>query len=476
MALCISTILSHAAGLKPLPFWQDGTERRDSDRAFVQQCLADGARIYGFNTFTGHRDHDGVQPDAGMIGAEILRSHTLAGTGLSRYGSFAARLMGYAKISALHGGGSGVSPGLYDRLARLVTTPHFQPSVPRDASYSCGDVIPAACWTDAALAAIRQQDGFEAAAGDVMALMNGRFIQLGFAAALLPGLETAWRLHMSASSLTLRASGVPKGLVTASRDSRLAGVPPLLDFLADGLPDPSPGLDAPQSPVSLRAVPDMVEMHWAAQTAFAAEIERSFPLPSCNPWIDGPGQRIISQGSFLACQLTQRTGSLIEALLAAMLCSVRRQEYLLAGKIAGFPKDGATQGGLGYIQIPKLAAAILERGRANNAMRAFASNGVTSYGIEDFWSKGLIELAGLETLISQAQRIFALEAGLAREAVRHSAPSRTESNPLDGHSQIVAAVSGPDDPAWAAGVANSCPDVPHLLEISAAAFEQSGLS
>ena len=173
-----------------------------------------------------------------------------------------------------------------------------------------------------------------------------------------------------------------------------------------------------QDPVSMRAIPQVLETWGVAVDDFLEETNHLLFKPSCNPFVYERHAFPISQASFLAPTLSVKTGALVEAALFVMWAVLGWTKHLLSGRVDGVPRDGSTAASpLGLIQHPKLMQAICEKARIDLGRRTFAAGSDTSYGIEDIWTNGLFALAQLEQGLDELQGLFCRGLWIVRRLV-----------------------------------------------------------
>lgn len=391
--------------------WLNCRESLAMEHALSQSTLGGENRVYGAETLPGHRDLENpVESSPAEVLSEVLASHAI---GLGEvFEPNEARAIGGARIMTWCAGKTGVSPSLFDAACRAATDPNFSPSIPKRASYSCGDVIPAAHWARALLdhvdhnkscPAVRQPSPL-----DAMSLINGSFIQLGYASQLAVKARWAWEVFVECSALTFSACNC-SCLSLSTFKSRFSG-PTSTAIERVRLYSRNQSPEESQAPVSLRGLPETLDSLSITLDEFLTEVDRLLLFPTGNPLFVADPPRAVSQASFLQPRLTIRAGSLTEALLLCTWSIASRMSHLLGGKVDGIPIDGSTpEARLGLIQHPKLATAILEDARIRCGRRLFSSGGQTSYGIEDLWSNGLSALEQLEVALSGLLRACAVE-------------------------------------------------------------------
>ena len=243
-------------------------------------------------------------------------------------------------------------------------------------------------------------------AGEIMALINGNFVHVGQAVAMVAKLERTSVLTVEAAMLfhsVARAN--PSNLCFVSTAERAWAAHAVRHIAQrDGRP---PAAAEVQDPVSMRAIPQVLETWGVAVDDFLEETNYLLFKPSCNPFVDERHAFPLSQASFLAPTLSVKTGALIEAALFLMWAVLGWTKHLLSGRVDGIPRDGSTATSpLGLIQHPKLMQAICERARIDLGRRIFAAGSDTSYGIEDIWANGVFTLAQLEQALDDLQGLF----------------------------------------------------------------------
>ena len=392
----------------------------DQYQAFEDIMAADAPpHIYGVNTLPGHREGEPMPAEfASSYQRDLIHNHCLPQTEF--VDSETARFIHLAKCLTVSAGGALISPDLYDILVDLSADPDFAPQIPVGASYSSGDVIPAAYWARSVLAA---SPDYELKPGEGMALINGAFVHIGTALAGFARLEKAWTTYLETTRQFLMRVPANDAFMTSAAQPRVEAA---LRFVTETSRYPAPG-DL-QPPVSVRAIPQTLSAFHTSIAGFARELLASLSQPSSNPRIGKTGQGeacILPSGSFVAPSLSLATGQVIDSVLMLGWTLVRRMEYFLSGQVEGVARDGTGPNDpIGLIQWPKLAAANLEHMRMLNSRRVFASGGATSYGVEDFWTYGMIVAQQLSGCLDTLMDILELEQTIQRE-VREETSSRT---------------------------------------------------
>ena len=388
----LAEFLRHVEARTAPPLWAAAAKRLDAEHRHLRAMVEDPAvRVYGANTLPGHRDAEPVADPDG-VAEEILRSHAIASP--PWHGPRAARCVGYAKLHAWSAGLSGVSPDLFRAVARLVVRDGFRPLVPRGASYSCGDVVPAAHWARSVLQALDGEGADALRPGEAMAMVNGSFVHVGLAAAMAPKLRSASALAVEAAALHHAAARANDSNLHFAATAERAWALEAVRHVRGRATGRKGGT---QDPVSMRAMPQVLEAWCCAVEDFLAEVGYLLFKPSGNPLVETGRPLPLSQASFLAPTLSIRTGAVVEAALFLMWAQQGWTGHLLSGRAPGVPRDGATAAApLGLIQLPKVMAASCERARMAFGRRTFAAGGAASHGVEDLWTHGLIALEQLD--------------------------------------------------------------------------------
>ena len=429
-ASVLADCLRHVSNRTAPPVWAASAERLEAEHRHLQALVRDPeVRVYGANTLVGHRDGEGAADPAAMT-AEILRTHSLASP--PWHDRRTARCIGYAKLHSWAAGLSGVSPALFDRVRRLVTSENFHPKVPCGASYSCGDVIPASHWARDVLDALSQDGSPSPEPGEAMALINGNFVHVGQAVALVERLQRVSALAVETALVLHSATSANASNLYFVATAERAWASRAVRYVSERAPRPL-AASVVQDPVSVRAIPQVVETWGDAVGGFLDEVGYLLFKPSCNPFIDERHPFPISQASFLAPTLSIRTGAMIEAALFLMWAALGWTNHLLSGRVPGIPRDGATPDSpLGLIQCPKLMAAVCEKARMDHGRRTFAAGSETSYGVEDIWTNGVFAVMQLDGVLGDLERLLCLGIwAVSRLAGDFDLPCMAESELLD---------------------------------------------
>lgn len=384
----ISAALELAETGAACPFLYDASDAIRRDHAAITAAVAATDRpIYGLNTLPGHRMGQVLEDDEITRFSEaLLKSHLLGGAPFHDAGT--ARCILAAKLFSLATGGSLCSPELYGHMLETATNTDFAPLIPRHASYSSGDVI---CGAHMARAIFDfpHPDAYRPKPGEVMSLINGRYVHVGCTLSLVRQLDRTFRNFMSASAMSLSLASGQAAVAQAEKTASDEAARQWLRALHDGI-HASADDTAMQPSVSVRATPESATALYRACAAMLDALDSALAAPSNNPlWIaDAEGPRPVTQASFVAPSLALSADGVISALLMSAWLCCGRLNFLLSGE-PGIPCDGARHpGDISLIQVPKYAWQKLERLRRRHGVRAFASGASTSRCIEDFWTMG----------------------------------------------------------------------------------------
>ncbi|VVT12213.1 aromatic amino acid lyase [Erythrobacter sp. EC-HK427] len=359
--------------------------------------------IYGTNTLVGHLDAT-ARAEGFEFESYLIENHSIGSEPwLDRS---ACRAITLAKIFSLKADGVILGGESYKAILAAFEDPGFHPQIPATASYSCGDVIPAAHWAKAVLA--RQTDQPPLQRGEALGLINGVFVHLGLAAHLIVELEPVLKRLQLTLLASLKALGVGAEHFREPGKPRTRHAQGFIAFFDKKLSAHS--AMAHQYPVTLRCVTEIAGNVYDAVERLAQAIDDRLALPSGNPLFCPKQQLHVPSGSFLAPGVAIANSALIEALLMLAWSSVERSKFLLSGKVPGTAPDAATAARpLGLIQWPKLAQAKLEYARQRFSTRIFGSGGSTSYGTEDFWTHGSSLACETRELAGLVEEILAIE-------------------------------------------------------------------
>lgn len=369
-------------------------EKIAQERRWLVAAIADDkdALVYTYNTRTGHRDNERLSPDQFVqVQYEILESHAVPGP-KTCYTDHEVRCIGLAKLIQVSAGGSGLSEPLFLHALQTIANMEFKPNVPKNQTYSSGDVIPAAHWARALI----NWDGYRLEKGllpgESLGLINGSFVHIGLAAASFEQAEITCHLLIRAMAAVATLSGARAGSFSrpAVEGTGNSGER-WLNYLQEIVgPDKGSRLTtSPQVSVSIRAIPELLLVMDQTLQEMEKEITAALRAPSGNPLYDFQKKEIKSQGSFLAFGVALAQTKWIETLLLVGSALCGQLEYLLSGHVSEIPVDAKTDfDSFGFIQVSKEMVARMEALRGQHGRRSYASMISTSYGIEDLASYG----------------------------------------------------------------------------------------
>ncbi|MBD3652338.1 aromatic amino acid lyase [Kangiella sp.] len=398
--------------------WESSLERIEKENNHLRKLVNRGdVNIYGLNTRPGHRDYEKIElADLVVNQKDLLSSHAID-AGLPSYSKFTARCITFAKLYSWSAGMSGVSPVLFNSLSNLAVEKGFLPKIPKHSSYSSGDVIPASHWATAVLNELSERQGYNAQYGEAMALINGNFVQLGYASSIVKKLRNAWLFFLELCSISCMLSKANRSNLFFFSTSERAFTNAALEYVRERSGD---GQKDTQDPISLRAIPQVLDVFSVAIEEYLKEINYLLFKPSGNPLYDVSSDIPLSQASFLSPTLTLKASTIVESILFAMWSMVGRTNYLLSGNVKGVPKDAANEGSsLALIQYPKYMMSILEKSRLDFGRRVYSSGSSTSYGTEDLWTNGLNVLDQVESILDDFIKLGACEFYIFKYIQKH---------------------------------------------------------
>lgn len=352
--------------------------------------------IYGLNTLVGHMDSFSV--DNEIIQQEIINTHTLEILNMEYYSQYEQKIILLTKINSILNGGLPVSLELYEILLYLVQQENMNLKIPKGMSYSSGDVIPSSHFTKSIY---KLFPSYKPKNLDTMSLINGHFIQLGYATSKI---EKIQKNYYSFILIFLINSSIIKSNKSNFSFSQYKDKKIILfcKFFKEYIKEQKKYQDS----VSFRAIPKTLMVINKKITSFLLTLESLHLEQSGNPIFDGVDT--LSQGSFLAPELSIEANALSEVILMGMWTLERQAHFILSGNVIGIEQNASTTlSPLSLIQVPKLITAILEKSRKIYSP-SFTSGGETSYGIEDFWNHGLSSIDNLDNILNGAVDIQSL--------------------------------------------------------------------
>jgi len=437
-----------------------------TSRRRVEAALADGRAHYGLNTGFGALKSERIGPgDVAQLQINLLRSHA-CGVG-EPVPKAITRQMVALKAHALGLGVSGASPAVVRGLLDLLEA-DLIPVVPSQGSLGAsGDLAPLAhlalvllgeghVWGDAgpvpAADALRKSGLRPVALGakDGLALINGTQFMLAHA------VEVAQRAARLATTADIVAAMTLEARLGSARpfDARVAEVrrhpghgatAETVRRLLDGseiLPSHA-GCDRVQDPYSIRCVP---QVHGASRDALAyvaATVERELNAVTDNPLVfdaDGVAD-VVSAGNFHGQPLALAMD--MASIAVAEWASIsERRTYLLVDGGDGLPPFLVERSGLqsGFM-IPQYAAASLVSENKTLAHPASVDSIPSSRGQEDHVSMGAWGARKALRVVENAERVLAVEALCAAQALDFRRPLRAGRGVEAAHAAIRQRVS-----------------------------------
>ncbi|GGB72711.1 MULTISPECIES: aromatic amino acid lyase [Henriciella] len=413
-----------ACAARELPAGLNAAETRvAADYSKVERLreASPGLRIYGLTTLPGHRDDEAPDDDySARYQNTLIESHCVPVN--NWFSGDVGVCVTLAKAYAVAAGASLVSPDLYGHILSATADRGFAPAIARNASYSSGDVIPAAHWARELLG---RSPGYTLKPGEGMALINGAFVHVGVTAWAMSQANLAWKQLLANTKAFLER--VPGGGRDewSRRPEQRSLSREALGFVYENA-RPAAG-DMRQPPVSVRAIDQVIDGTAMALSNLAVELDRALLLPSGNPQLTetAAGEpTIVPSGSFALPGLAIAADAMTSSLLMIAWHVTRRLEFFLSGDVDGVAQDAATHDNpLGFIQWPKLAVAKLENMRMRFAGKAFLSGGATSYGVEDFWTQGVSVSDQLACACEALSEILVLERAVLES---HADPDKAD--------------------------------------------------
>lgn len=383
-------------------------KRIHSERKKILSTLEHCPPVYGFNRLPGHRDHVTIgDQEIKQFHERFLESHLIGG--VPYLSPREVRYIGYAKLKQILSGHTGISKETAKSLLSSLNHRSIDEAIiPASDTYSSGDVIPGAHLADHLMRA----EGIDFQKGDLMALINGSFVQAGIGLSARKSLHDLIASHSGAIGLGLPLMDMGAGWLEHARQKGTKWGLLELDTLGDLYT--LYGSKA-QASVSWRSVPQTQAILLKAMNRWECELQDALSSPSGNPLFLGDSFTPASQASFLALDLSIATSHLIEVLLYCAGQSVQRCQYLLSG-VYGLPKDGAySDTSLGLIQVPKKMTAKVLDLHSRYGHRPIVHLATTSYGIEDSCSMGTMMMHYLKDVVKILSVVLKDEARVYRQ-------------------------------------------------------------
>lgn len=385
--------------------WIEATKIIESEyELFLSMLNKNQVNIYGVTTMVGHMDNISLNlENISEFQKYLIYNHNLR-LGSDNYSYWEYRCILYTKICMYKNGGSGCSPDIYEGLLSIHEDKNFKIQIPRNSTYSCGDVIPASFFAREVIKYVEDKNGV-IGYKDGISLINGNFISVGLAISLLPSLLYIMDNLITNSVLYYRVSGADTSSINEFLYEE-GFMKSLSNYLSLQVKNTK---KMTQEPVSVRSTTQMIEAIYDSVVSLSKFISKLLSRPSDNPLIS-ENDEVLNNASFYSPTLSIKLGSITEALLFAGWIIERRVHNLLSGKYANIPANISTKDNpLGLIQVPKLITSKLEEVRFKHSRRIFASGSSTSYGIEDAWALSSILSQDLKMLIDNIYTIICIE-------------------------------------------------------------------
>jgi histidine ammonia-lyase len=436
----------------------DGAVQRS--RQVVERALEGSDAIYGVNTGFGALASKRIDDDQlGKLQRNLLLSHA-CGTG-DPVPPRITRLMMALKIHALGLGNSGVSLPIFRQLLKFCDL-DILPFIPSRGSVGAsGDLAPLAhmslpliglgrCWNadlsgSEPAAETLARNGIEAVepgAKDGIGLINGTQLMSAYGAFVLNRavhLMSAADILGSMSLEALQGSARPfdervhrirphPGQITVAANIR--------DLLLESeILESHRHCGKVQDPYCLRCIP---QVHGASRDALGHAIEvveRELNSVTDNPLVFSDGD-IISAGNFHGQPLALSLDYAAMALAELASISERRTYLLLEGH-DGLPKLLMSDTGINSgFMIPQYTAAALVSENKVLCHPASVDSIPTSLGQEDHVSMGSISALKLLSVLHNVERVLAVEALTAAQALDFRAPLKPGKGVLAAHEYI----------------------------------------
>lgn len=314
----------------------------EAQRAAVEAFIDGGGQAYGFTTLFGHLDS--IHREREAIG-NLFEGHLVGAP--EHLDPAWARGMLAVKLCQLANGGSGISPGTYQRLLGRFTGDLRDVRIDLRASYGSGDVVPGAWFVEAMLGGAE-----DLPAGDLMALINGAYVPTGLLLGSLTRVRTVFNEALHVVGEAAEFAGAHD-----------AGV---------------------QLPVSLRDTSPLecavAQGKKQLETALGAALNRQ----SSNPLFTFEGEAAAprSNSSFLDFELSLAIGVAHEALRVSSAYLTGATRF-----VAGLGEEAAPELDKPFfVQLPKVSKAYADGLGVPGVSYAQAE----SHGVEDIGDAGLI--------------------------------------------------------------------------------------
>ncbi|HEY6239079.1 MAG TPA: histidine ammonia-lyase [Thermoplasmata archaeon] len=447
-SLTLDQFLAVARGGCPVALAPDARQRVASSRRAVERAVASGRSVYGVTTGFGSLAEKAIPAaDARALQLSLVRSHA-SGTGPDLPADVVRGLM-FLRLNSLARGHSGVRPELLDALVELLNR-QLVPSIPEQGSVGAsGDLAPLAHLGLALIGegAFVQPNGGHRPASEVLAetglaplefqekegvaLVNGTSLM---AAYLALSVDDSRSLLAAAEVAAATSFDALRGNPTAL-DDRLGALRHLeeqrtearvLRTLLRGSSLASPKSEGlGQDPYTLRCLPQVLAAVRLA-VGFAERIaSNELSAVSDNPVIF-EGDEFVNGGNFHGQNLALALDTLGLGVQYIAGFSERRIARLVNPALnRGLPPFLAPAAGVSSgFMIPQYLAAALVNENQSLVHPASAASLPTSADQEDYVSMGPWAGAKLRRILSNTQKVVAIEWIAAAQALELRRPAQ----------------------------------------------------
>ena len=392
--------------------------KMEASRKVVEDCLKDGRPHYGINTGFGSLANTVIPSNKlDELQENLVRSHACGVGGL--FERDIVRLIMLLRANVLAMGYSGVRYELLEYLVDYINKGSV-PRIPSQGSVGAsGDLAPLAH-----LALALLEGGLKLAPKEGLALING--VQASLAVAVIALRDVSLLFHHANTAAALSV----EGLRGSDRpfDAKIANIRPqeghgkvsaiIRDMLAGSeIVSSHKNCSRVQDPYSLRCVP---QVHGAVMDAceYARNvIEKELASCTDNPLIFG--NDVVSGGNFHGTSIALVCDHLSSAFTVLGNISERRIEQMINPKQGELPvryliKDAGLNSGFMVAHV--VASALASENKALS-FPASADSITTSGGQEDFVSMAMWAARKLAQVVSNIQKIIAIELLAAAQAI-----------------------------------------------------------
>ncbi len=427
-----------------------GTEARErvqQSRAYLEEQIRSGARLYGVNTGFGRLAESTITPDqTAQLQENLVRSHA---SGIGRpLPPPAVRAIMALRANALARGLSGCRPEVVDQLVRFLNE-GLHPVVPSIGSVGAsGDLAPLAHvalaltgggtvqWGGRGMTAAQAltelgMEPLELREKEGLALINGTQATTGLGALAYLDLARLVDVCDVAGAMSLEALlGTPDAFLPGIQEARphpgqIETAARLRHLLRNSEIRESHRHGDPrvQDPYSLRCMP---QIHGATRDVLGyarGVLEIELNSATDNPLVLVEAGAVVSGGNFHAQVVAQALDFLCIAAADLAAVSERRIERLLNPDLSGLPAFLARSPGLesGFMIAQVTAADLIGELRVL-AHPASVDSIPTSAAREDHVSMGMAAARKLGRVVECLEGVLAIELLCAAEGLEHRKP------------------------------------------------------